>query len=56
MACVIEAALGTATSGTGLTPLGVACLAGHVEEGFSNCATAGLQCFSSETLVATSVT
>ena len=26
-----EAALGVATSGTGLTPLGVACLAGHVE-------------------------
>lgn len=26
-----RAALGTATSGTGLTPLGVACLAGHVE-------------------------
>ena len=26
-----EVALGTATAGTGLTPLGVACLAGHVE-------------------------
>lgn len=26
-----KVALGTATSGTGLTPLGVACLAGHVE-------------------------